>query len=321
MQICIFDTQHFETAYPLIRLFDVEPNQITIITNETCYRQFQYLLGPDLNTYKWVVRKDNFPKYQLVYHIYKEAKTAKFDIIFLNTVSDNFILYWIIVLLLKEVRIILTLHDINTFLTYRPALSFRRLVRYTGKRNLIKALSEFNVISVSMVDYLKARIPGHKKVHCLPGALFEKSANSIPEEPPADHIRIVVPGTVDIRRRNYDVVFTLLDTINQRNIGASVTLLGGTDGNYGNGILTRCREYNQKYTNLLFYDRDMVDQPEFDRVMIASHLVLLPSVINTVISDGVPETYGESKSSGNIFDIIKYAKPFMAPVALKVEPF
>ena len=47
----------------------------------------------------------------------------------------------------------------------------------------------------------------------------------------------------------------------------------------------------------------------------------MPLVIDTIMTDGIQETYGLSKSSGNIFDVIRYAKPFIAAEALRVDPF
>jgi hypothetical protein len=46
--------------------------------------------------------------------------------------------------------------------------------------------------------------------------------------------------------------------------------------------------------------------------------ILMPSVIDTVVSDGVTETYGLSITSGNIFDVIKHAKPFIIPERLRI---
>ena len=44
MNIGIFETEHFEGAYPLIKLFDNGGNRVTIFTNSHCFRQFRYLL-------------------------------------------------------------------------------------------------------------------------------------------------------------------------------------------------------------------------------------------------------------------------------------
>ena len=68
----------------------------------------------------------------------------------------------------------------------------------------------------------------------------------------------------------------------------------------------------------MLYEKGVVDQPEFDRVMYESHLVFTPSVIRTLTADGNTETYGISKSSGNIPDIVRFARPCILPRALAI---
>lgn len=97
-----------------------------------------------------------------------------------------------------------------------------------------------------------------------------------------------------------------------------MVLLGGVNSEYGKLIVDRCIEYVSKNNNLEFFETDIVDQPIFDREMDEAHFIFIPSVINTVISDGIRETYGLSISSGNIFDVIKHAKPFIVPDLLDI---
>jgi hypothetical protein len=39
------------------------------------------------------------------------------------------------------------------------------------------------------------------------------------------------------------------------------------------------------------------------------------------MSDDIPETYGVTKSSGTLFDVVKHAKPFIIPRELITDPF
>ena len=169
-----------------------------------------------------------------------------------------------------------------------------------------------------MVSYLKNKLPRHKKVHCIPGSVFETI--NLPEIDLAvkDQIKLVIPGTLDARRRNYEFVFDLLESINQENLNVTITLLGGVNVTYGSHIVEKCKRYAIQNDNLHFFNKNIVDQPEFDRIMNESHIAFIPSTINTVIADDVPETYGISISSGNLFDIIKHAKPCIIPLHLQV---
>jgi hypothetical protein len=157
-------------------------------------------------------------------------------------------------------------------------------------------------------------LPSWKKVHNLPGAVFDKAQYQNLAPVVTRKLNIVIPGSVDNRRRNYNTVFELLDQC--RHLPVTITLLGGFVHPHGAAIKERCLAADDP--NLVFYGDEVVDQPEFDKVMNEAHLVFIPSVIDTVIADGTRERYGVSISSGNIFDVIKHAKPFIIPLTLKI---
>jgi glycosyltransferase involved in cell wall biosynthesis len=320
MKVAIFETEHFEAAYPLIKLFDDGKNEITVFTNADCYRQLQFLLKGQLTRYHWVVRHPRDSKYIFMRRMYSEIKKKKIELLFLNTVNDNFIFYAVMVAFLKRTRIILTLHDINTFFHHKFKFSLRRWVRITGKKALVSLIKEFNVISLTMVDYVKSKLPGHKKVHCVPGAVFQETLATV-KHTGLQEMNIVVPGSIDQRRRDYHQVFELLKIAEEENLKVTLVILGGPYEQYGYDVIEQCKHYVKTRNNLVFYQEKVVDQPEFDRQLNLAHFVFIPSVIHTMISDDIPETYGQSKSSGNVFDIIKHAKPFIAPIDLKVDPF
>ncbi len=67
------------------------------------------------------------------------------------------------------------------------------------------------------------------------------------------------------------------------------------------------------------YDTRLVHQDEFDKQLNAAHFVFIPSVIDTAICFSIPEVYGLTKSSGNMFDVIKHARPFITPQSLRIS--
>jgi len=317
MRVGIFETTHFEGAYPVIRLFDNGNNDITIFTYQDSYRQFQFLFKDEMSRYQWVVKRQDESKYSFIRRIYSETKSRKLEILYLNTISDNHIFYSWMIALLKRIRIIVTLHSINNYFHHKPAFNLRRIVRIIGKKTLIKTTSEFNVVALSMVDYLKSRLPAAKKVHCVPGAVYEGRTDNLP--PSKEITKLVVPGVIDARRRDYDLVIQLADRLEETGSRVMITLLGGIDPLFGKSVLEKLS--SKKSNRISYYNQPVVDQPEFDRVMDEADFVLLPSTIQNTILDDIPEIYGLSMSSGNLFDIIKHAKPFIAPLQLRVDPF
>ena len=314
-KVAIFETTHFEGSYPVIRLFDYQDNLLTIFTNAYCYRQFSFLLGSEISRYQWVLQEANEPLRKFIDRASEKVRSDQTDLFYINTVDNNHLFFASALATLKTTRTILTLHDINTHFYFKYRWNLRRLVRITGKKRLIRVVKEFNVVAQTMVPYLSGISGNRKPVHCVPGAFFDPS-RYVPPPSSLSPFEVVIPGSIDARRRNYEVVLELAQACKLLQWPVHFTLLGGAQDEYGRSILEKCGSYN----NIKTYIGEVVDQPEFDRVMNASHLVFVPSVLHTVISDVIEETYGLTKSSGNMFDIIKHARPFLAPSGLQLDP-
>ena len=319
MRIGIFETDHFEVSHTLIRLFQLPAHQLTIFTETQSWRQFRQMPDIDLQAHRWVIRKERQSKASFILQIYRTVKQQKIELLFLETVEDNFIFYAWLVKALPGVRIILSIHDINGYFHFRENGSLRRRIRNSGKRKLIKAVNEFIVINSNMVDYLQSLLPAGKSVRYLPGSFFERDLYQ-PPSASMDPIHLVVPGSVDSRRRDYNVVFDLLQACREQQLNVKVTLLGGFRPESDRQLMKRVLDFSYDYPNLKWFEEPVVPQPVFDEVMQSAHFVLSPSVIRTVISDDVQEEYGVSKSSGNIADIVRYARPAIIPAALVTGP-
>jgi hypothetical protein len=320
MKVAIFDTEHFEVTFAVIRFFDNGKNDITLFIYEKSYVQLQYLLKADAHKYTWIIKKEAGSKYTFPLRILKEIVHKKTELLFLSTVSDNLILYALLLKLIPGTRAVLTIHNINSMFSRKALPGFRSWVRLTGKRWLVRSVKEFNVISVTLVEHLRHQLTSGQVIHTLPGGLFDKDTVLPQRQSARSPFRIAIPGTIDKRRRDYQVVFDVLVACRQQEIPVEIILLGGFSENFGQHILEKCRQYAESHPNLTFFDVPVVGQSIFEHEMKAAHLVLIPTVIHTVLIDQVEETYGLSTCSGNIFDIIKHAKPFIAPAGLRVEP-
>jgi hypothetical protein len=321
MKTGIFETEHFEACYPVIKLFDNGQNEITVFAYEPAWEQLRHLFRDEPKKYQWIVKPEAKSKSIFIRDMYREIKRKKISLLYLNTVSNNFIFYALLVLLLPKTRVILTIHTINSQFEFKPSLSPRRIIRYIGKRILLSVVKEFNVIGMTLVAPLEKKLGKSKKVYCVPGAVFEET-NCQQTQPPITHrVNIVIPGTVDGRRRDYEQALAFVCLLEQKQVSATITFLGRFYEEYGTGILKKIKGLKLKHTQLNYYDRETVAQPEFDRVLNDAHLVFIPSVLTTVIEDDVREIYGTTMSSGNLFDVVRHAKPFIVPGPLKIDAF
>lgn len=313
MKIAIFETEHFETAFTVIRLFDLPGNKITVYTSKETFARLNDLLPGSANRFNWEILPGT-NRFQLFFLLHKKLKKQSPDLLWLNTVSSNHWLWAFILSLLRLKRIILTVHDINCLFEYRPGLSFKKAIIYWGKKWLIKRVNEYNVISDTMISYLRQHTM-EKKIHNIPGAVYEDRGIS---QPLQEQMQLVVPGSVDPRRRNYEQVFELAAIAEQKKLFLKIVLLGGYSNARGREIINRAQKLRSEFCQIIAYQTQVVDQGEFDKQMEMAHFVFVPSVVHTKICGNIPEEYGKTKSSGNIFDVVKHAKPFIVPAALTI---
>ena len=226
MKIAIFETDHFEGSYPVIKLFDNNKNDITVFTYSPAYHQFQYLFSDGLNKYTWIVKPDKTSKYTFIRAMFREIRKRKIAVVYLNTISDNFFFYALMIFLLRNTRVIVTMHSVNSYFKYKRSFSLRRIVRYIGRKMLISVVKEFNVVAMTMTTHLEDKLPPGKKVYCIPGAVFEEDSCKQAQSVTGDRINIVIPGSIDNRRRDYDPAFTLLHLSEQSKIHVTITFLG-----------------------------------------------------------------------------------------------
>jgi hypothetical protein len=316
MNIGIFETEHFEGAYPVIKLFDTHENKLILFTDVKTHKRFCDLFKSQADKYQWVIEDLENNRFTFFLKMFSAAKKHKLDILYLNTISSNHLLYGFLVKLLPATRIIITIHDINCFFESRLTTGIRESVQHIGKRVLLNHVKEFNVVSDTMIPYLKKKNE-RIKIHNIPGAVFEHriKTNTINKS-----IHLVVPGSIDGKRRDYDKVFDVLSKAEAIELPLHITLLGGPHKEYGATIISRAAEFKGKNTRLFYYTKKVVDQDEFDEKLDSAHFIFIPSVVQTTICNNIPEVYGITKSSGNIFDVIKHAKPFIVPTELVIPP-
>jgi hypothetical protein len=315
MKTGIFEMEHFEGAYPVIRLFDMPGNQLVIFTDARTYERFADLFKQHVDRFQWEILDKTGSKWRFFRQLYKAAKKHQLDIFYLNTISNNHIFYAWVIGLLRIARVVVTVHDINCLFKSRLSFRARPLIHHIGKKALIKRVHEFNVVSDTMIGYLRETTRGQKQIHNIPGAVFEREQFSLTI---GGYIHLVVPGSLDRKRRDYQQVFDLLQAAEARQLPLHITLLGGYTDDYGKSIIEQAAALETVYTKIMVYDTDLIHQDEFDEQLDLAHFIFIPSVINTAICFDIPETYGLSKSSGNIFDVIKHARPFIAPQQLLI---
>src|SRR5262245_21456227 len=120
MKIAIFEKEHFEGAFPVIKLFDRPGNEVTVVTSVETHKRFSDLFGDDMKRFTWEIisRED---KLGFFYSLYEILKRNKPDLLYINTISDNHLLYARVLRRLRLPRVVMTVHDINCLFESRPS--------------------------------------------------------------------------------------------------------------------------------------------------------------------------------------------------------
>ena len=315
MKVCIFESEHFESAYPVIKFFDDPKNELFIFTTPETYNRFTGMFKKDIHKYHWIILSSTKSRFHFFLQMRREIENIQPALFFINTIPNNHYLFARLIKQLKNIRVIVTIHDINCMFRAKWSFNPKQLLRRSGKKSIVRGVKEFNVISDTMIPYLAEKSGGKKVIHNIPGSVFEKKHKEVVIE---NFIHLVIPGSVDRKRRNYEEVFALAELAENRKINLQITILGGHRDEYGKSVIKKSRDYSSTIVSFNSYDTDVVAQDEFDNQMNLAHFIYIPSVIHTAICDNIQETYGVTKSSGSIFDVVKHAKPFIIPQQLKV---
>jgi len=315
MHILIFETTHFEAAYPLIRLFDVPGNRISIFCEQQTSRQLHWLLQEDAARFHWTVRSPGVSRRHFIGELKRYSEAEQVDWLWLNTVSDNFIFFAALRRQLPALRMTVTLHALRSYIAPRINWTPRRIVRVIGKKMMRARFTEYNVLSPLLLPFAQQQLPAGITVHTVPGSIFEEE-KYIPAH--GGSLRLVVPGSVDIRRRDYSFIYQLLQQAELAGLPLHISLAGGP-GMGGQEWISRFRRFGGAYAQVSCFE-EHVEQEQFDRLIREAHFILHPSVLDTVLEDGAPESYGRTVYSGNFSDAIRHARPLIIPAPLPVDP-
>ncbi|MBD0295745.1 MAG: hypothetical protein ICV84_11200 [Flavisolibacter sp.] len=314
MNIVIYDTHHFETTYALLRIWDIPGNRITLFVTPEVAAPLNDLLLNDVNRFYWKIKNAN----NLLYleQLYRYCRNENIHLLLLSTVAYHHILFAMLCRFLPETTVVLTLHDINSFFKPKFSLSGRTFIRYMGKKMLARSVSAYSTLLSSTKRYIEEKFKPPQPVYVIPGSIYE-GKNSFKTED-IETPKIVVPGSIDIRRKNYEAVFELLNFIHALQKKWELILLGAADPVFGRDVLQKFKTVKKDFPGLIFYESRFIEAKEYERQLEAADFIFIPLQQYTIIEDNIPEEYGVTKSTGSFFDAVRHAKPVIVPDYINV---
>jgi hypothetical protein len=210
----------------------------------------------------------------------------------------------------------------KTYLVVRNANSWFGRARNKGLKNMAK-----NIV----MDAFDGRLDGvfveleEIREHVLEEYHYGKSINVIPfciyegmEDRSADNkmLRMCIPGMVSDRRRNYGFVREAMSRLPDEYLGKiTLELLGNPVAEEsGPQIIEGFKELRKRGLELVSYD-GFVSAGPFDEGLSRCDIILGPMNVSHQMKTSLSRTevYGQSKSTGVNFAMIRAAKPGILP--------
>lgn len=238
----------------------------------------------------------------------KESLKQEADYIFINTLQNNWFFYFILgILISKNKKIILTIHNINSFF-YIPS-RLKDKIKFFIKRLWLNKSSYINVYGENLKDYL-INNKKNKKITTIPFSCFE-SKEKINSELKSELI-LSIPGGFENRRRDYESIYEVFKRLEKEKIDIKLLLLGKLVDNSSKELFYKFKNLNnvECFENYIEYEK-------FDKLMKKTDIFIGPVQKYIEVTKGIFEEYGITKETGFTFAQITYAKPGILPMYIK----
>ncbi|MEP6747479.1 MAG: hypothetical protein ABJB86_07120 [Bacteroidota bacterium] len=316
MKIAIYETVHLECLLPLAECLKDSPYQITFFVNE--------LMREDINTtlpvecylkFTWVYMQEvsilSFYKF-----LDKQFSLYRFDLLWLNTIDSKHIVFALLGSKYKKMKLLINVHEINNFFRPHAGVNLKSLIRSSGKKILSHIAYAYLLNADKMKENIVALKLTKKNCYTISPVFYKANVNV---QPPKEMFTVIIAGTVDERRRDYRIALNAwkIFTGSRKNtVDAELILAGGISSN-GIEIEKICRTDKILQKTVTIFDREI---PEyiFRKLLAGASVILSPLNTTTSTSDNIIELYGITKTSGNTYDAIRHAKPYIIPAQLTI---
>lgn len=314
MKIAIYETVHLDWIIPYAELLAEEDISVSFITSAIFKRDLESILAQKNLRYTWHFLDPNERYDEFYQKIYAVLKNDHYDLVILNSIDSRLLILFVILMIAKPGRIWVNLHDINNFFKIKPSLNIRTNIRSIGKNLLMLLTDGYIVNAESMKGYMIKNHLTKKPIYWVQPVYYKPS---LPVQEPFSNNTIVIPGSIDQRRRDYDLVLEVIQKMLNYKMAVKWILAGKPVEDYGVKIIGKAKELKRQGADISFY-KEVIPENQFQQIISSSSLILSPLVSATTIHDNIVEVYGESKGSGNVYDAIRHGKPLIVPFTVTV---
>lgn len=309
-RIALYETTHHENLPALLDLCESRFNQVAVFLKESSYHN---LVGHGTPEQRWpqtefYVQTSGCSNRRFIRQLFVHVRRHGFTHLHFCTLDNNLLIVALRVVFIGPVHLSLTLHEVNEYFS-RSLRDFRDTSETMAKLILHRLVRHYHVFLPGMASQLKGRLPGSTAVF-IPSR-FYSGHRPIARAGP---FRIVLPGSVDPNRRNYDLVFQAmyhlkaLPDIPQ----FEIVLAGDSSQRRAAHIVKGFQSFaSDRMTIRTFHG--YVPQVAYEEEFARAQLIWSPLNVAKIGSRGNAETYGVTTASGLTADLLLGNIPALVP--------
>jgi len=316
-KLLIYETTHYETLPALVELALEQFEAISIYADSAdIYDSCRHFTACQSSNIKWITKPSSTSNLQFISQVFSDLESNNYSHFFVNSLDHN--LYFFtrkLSRIYRNVHTVLNVHTIHDYTSSRYN-SILNVSESLAKKKLHQIIKNCRVLAPAMPAYLKSRLPG-LTVEYIPGMFYQPFPSPKFQETP---FRIVVPGTVEEKRRDYEIIPTVVSLLAQKNRDRSIELviLGNSNTAFGKKLEKDIREVLPATISLIRFDRD-VAYDTYSKYYSSAHIIWAPVKLNMESIRGVPEINGLSNSAGLFVDFVHYAHPTLIPEVINFD--
>ncbi len=257
-----------------------------------------------------------------------DAQLQGSDAVFFNTLASHFRFFstWTC-----RPPLILRLHNASAYLNpearwkpiWTPFFLWKDASHWVRKelgereahwrRRFVARVDAFQFADSGIASYVEENgwMKGRRSVPPLPFAQAQEGYRKALPGPGAP-LRATVIGGIDPRRRDYPgLLAALRQAVPHFNRPLELCLLGRPRGRFGQAVLRDLRALSGERFSVEAFEA-FVPQQTFEDRIGQTDFLFIPALENTRYTVWT-ESYGKTKISGNVYDMIRYGKPALLP--------
>jgi hypothetical protein len=324
-QLLIYETTHHENLPALLDLAEAHFTKVAVFLKTACYRSISGQTDPAVRwpRTEFVLQTDDRANRKFIAQLFSFREKYGYSHLHLSTLDNNLLLFALrLCALPPSVHVSLTVHEIGEYFAWHFH-NLRDITESLAKMALHRRIHHYSFFLPAMARRFQQQLPDATAVF-IPSRFYTPAAAG-PDTTPASPFTIVIPGTVESNRRNYDNAADFLASYLRRPAPPprpiQLVLLGNSDTTYGNVIVERFKRLESEFFKVCFY-KGHIPGSEYERQLSAADLLWSPLRVHKVSIRNAPETYGLTTASGLTADILLNSTPALVPDDFIIsEPF